>query len=79
MRRIVYSIGEGLLVIALFTAALSAQNATFAVPAEVTFVAPPSMQVEGLSTAFQNGKTSIAKDSSRDSIRSGGCPGRRGL
>lgn len=48
MRRIVYSIGEGLLVIALFTAALSAQRATTAVPAMATVVALPNMQSEGL-------------------------------
>ena len=47
MRRIVYSIGEGLLVIALFTAALSAQNATFAGPAKVAGVAPLLVQLEG--------------------------------
>ena len=49
LRRIVYSIGEGLLVIALFTAALSAQNATTAARAEATVVAPPYSQSEGLS------------------------------
>jgi hypothetical protein len=48
LRRIVYSIGEGLLVIALFTAALSAQKATTAVRAEATVVAPPYTQSEGL-------------------------------
>ena len=48
LRRIVYAIGEGLLVIALFTAALSAQKATTAARAEATVVAPPNMQSEGL-------------------------------
>jgi hypothetical protein len=47
VRRIVYTIGEGLLVIALFTAALSAQNAMFAGPAKVAGVAPPNVQSEG--------------------------------
>lgn len=50
LRRIVYSIGEGLLVIALFTAALSAQNATTAVRAETLIVAPPNSQPEGLTS-----------------------------
>jgi len=50
LRRIVYSIGEGLLVIALFTAALSAQNAATVVRAEATVVAPPNMQSEGLNS-----------------------------
>jgi len=47
VRRIVYSIGEGLLVIALFTAALSAQKAMFAGPAEAAGVAPLLVQLEG--------------------------------
>jgi hypothetical protein len=47
LRRIVYSIGEGLLVIALFTAALSAQTATTSVRAETPVVAPPHSQSEG--------------------------------
>jgi hypothetical protein len=54
LRRIVYSIGEGLLVIALFTAALSAQKATTAVPAEATVVASPNMQPEGWNASFPN-------------------------
>jgi hypothetical protein len=52
LRRIVYSIGEGLLVIALFTAALSAQNATTAVRAEANVVALPNMQSGGLNTCL---------------------------
>lgn len=52
MRRIVYSIGEGLLVIALFTAALSAQKATTVVRAETTAAAPPNMQSEGMSASL---------------------------
>jgi hypothetical protein len=52
LRRIVYSIGEGLLVIALFTAALSAQNATTVVRAEARIVAPPNSQSEGLNASL---------------------------
>ena len=54
LRRIVYSIGEGLLVIALFTAALSAQNATTVGPAEAVVVAPPHMLMEGLKAVLPN-------------------------
>jgi len=54
VRRIVYSIGEGLLVIALFTAALSAQNATPADSASVTVVAPPRVQPEGSNGSLSN-------------------------
>jgi hypothetical protein len=52
LRRIVYTIGEGLLVIALFTAALSAQNATSVAQAKPTVVAPPIKQLESLSASF---------------------------
>jgi hypothetical protein len=52
LRRIVYSIGEGLLVIALFTAALSAQKATPVGPAEAAVVAPPNTLTEGLNVGL---------------------------
>ena len=55
LRRIVYSMGEGLLVIALFTAALSAQNATTATRAHATVVAPPNTQSEGLNASLPDG------------------------
>jgi len=58
LRRIVYTIGEGLLVIALFTAALSAQNATTAARAEATIVAPPHTQSEGWNASLPGGLNS---------------------
>jgi hypothetical protein len=52
LRRIVLSIGEGLLVIALFTAALSAQNATTHAPARLAVVAPAHLPTDGLGTSL---------------------------
>jgi hypothetical protein len=54
LRRIVYTIGDGLLVIALFTAALSAQNATSVIQARTLVVAPPHMQMEGRIASLPN-------------------------
>ena len=61
MRRIVYSIGEGLLVIALFTAALSAQKATTADPAKVVVVAPAYVQLEGSGASLLNWRNNFSR------------------
>jgi len=61
LRRIVYSIGEGLLVIALFTAALSAQKAMTATWAPTTLVAPPNTQTEGLNANLPDGLNSYTR------------------